>query len=160
MKKNTTKATSSPAPATKAVPAKSPAKKKAASAPAAKTPARSASTAAAPLPKPVSAAPAVTAEAPRPAPVQSVVARPVQTTISARIDVGFGNTLYLRGEGAGLSWDAGVPMECLADDHWQIILGESARGVTFKFLINDVTWSVGADYTQASGTTASYSPQF
>src|SRR5579872_5239985 len=34
-------------------------------------------------------------------------------TIEAKIDVGFGNTLYLRGEGPGLSWTQGVPLTCV-----------------------------------------------
>ena len=35
-------------------------------------------------------------------------AKPV--TIEAKIDVGFGNALYMRGEGLGLSWTQGVPL--------------------------------------------------
>lgn len=33
----------------------------------------------------------------------------VTTKIVALIDVGFGNTLYIRGEGPGLSWEKGIP---------------------------------------------------
>lgn len=150
MKKNTTKPTTSPAPATKPVTAKSAARKKtpttasAKSAPAAKP---------APLQTP---SPAVV----RTVPVQAVEQKPVATVITAKIDVGFGNTLYLRGEGAGLSWDAGLPMECVADDLWRISLGESGRGFTFKFLVNDLAWSVGSDYTAPSGASVTLVPEF
>jgi hypothetical protein len=34
-------------------------------------------------------------------------AKPV-TTIEAKIDVGFGNNLFVRGEGPGLSWEKGT----------------------------------------------------
>ena len=44
-------------------------------------------------------------------------AKPV--TIEAKIDVGFGNTLYLRGEGVGLSWTQGVPLTCVDGKTWK-----------------------------------------
>jgi len=93
-------------------------------------------------------------------PVKTVASQPVLTTITARIDVGFGNALYVRGEGAGLSWDQGRAMECIADDLWRIVLAESARAYTFKFLINDTTWSSGPDFTAACGTSVTLLPEF
>lgn len=93
-------------------------------------------------------------------PLKAVKTTPVVTTISARIDVGFGNLLYLRGEGPGLSWDRGVPMNCVENDRWQATLGESARPFTFKFLINDLTWSSGVDFTVESGGSVTLTPEF
>jgi hypothetical protein len=103
--------------------------------------------------------------APTPAPVapvavKVVVSKPVQTTISARIDVGFGNALFVRGEGPGLSWEKGLAMECVQDDLWRVTLAESARSYTFKFLINDTTWSAGPDFTAACGTSVTLTPEF
>ncbi len=95
-----------------------------------------------------------------PTPAAKVVPAVVVTTISANIDVGFGNALYLRGEGPGLSWDKGVRMECVADDRWSLALGESARPFVFKFLINDETWSAGPDFTVSAGTTVTLTPTF
>lgn len=95
-----------------------------------------------------------------PTPAAKVVPSVVVTTISANVDVGFGNTLYLRGEGPGLSWEKGVRMECVADDRWSLAFGESARPFVFKFLINDQTWSAGPDYTVSPGTTVMLSPTF
>jgi hypothetical protein len=43
-----------------------------------------------------------------PVPAAKVAPTTVVTTISASFDVGFGNALYVRGEGAGLSWDKGL----------------------------------------------------
>jgi len=104
----------------------------------------------------------VAPSAPKPAPVavQPVARKPVVTTISARINVGFGHFLTIRGDGPGLSWDAGVPMICLADDLWQIKLGESARGFVFKVLVDDLTWNTGPDYTLASGASLTVTPEF
>lgn len=97
--------------------------------------------------------------APRPT-VKKTVPKVVVTTISAAIDVGFGNTLYLRGDGPGLSWDEGVPMECVADDKWTLVVTESARPVAFKFLLNDETWCAGDDYTIEAGGSITLTPEF
>lgn len=103
-----------------------------------------------------------TSPAPTPAtPSATVVVRaPVFTTITARIDIGFGNALYLRGEGADLSWDRGTLMNCIADNCWSLELPASTRPVIFKFLVNDLSWSAGQDYVVASGDTLAITPTF
>ena len=92
--------------------------------------------------------------------VKKTAPKAVLTTISARIDVGFGNSLHLRGEGPGLSWDKGVVMTCIGDDHWTLALAESARPVVFKFLLNDEVWSTGEDYSAAPGASLVLTPTF
>ena len=144
-KKITSKATS-PAPATKSAASKTVAKKKTT---AVTVKAETATPVAMLAPTPV-ASPAV----------KPVASKPVLTTISARIDVGFGNALFIRGEGPGLSWEKGLPMECVENDLWRIVLAESARAYTFKLLINDLTWSVGPDFSAACGTSVTLTPEF
>lgn len=95
-----------------------------------------------------------------PVPAVKVVPTAVVTTVSASLDVGFGNALYLRGEGPGLSWDKGTRMECVADDRWTLALGESSRPFVFKFLINDEIWSTGDDYTVTPGVSVTLTPTF
>ena len=95
----------------------------------------------------------------------SIVAKPVVpaqlvTGITALINVGYGNALFIRGEGPGLSWDKGVPLDIIADDKWTITLPEWGRPVMFKFLLNDVSWSSGEDYMVAPGTSISVTPVF
>lgn len=107
--------------------------------------------------KPASTAAAVTPAAPK---VKAVPGTPMLTTITARVDVGFGNALYVRGEGPGLSWDQGVLMTCINDDAWECVLGESAQSFTFKFLVNDLIWNVGADYVVAAGESVTVTPKF
>ncbi len=92
--------------------------------------------------------------------VKAVVTRVVTTTISAQIDIGFGNALYIRGEGPGLSWDRGVLMNCVSDNLWQIVFAESARPIVLKFLVNDLSWSAGEDYTVVPGASVSLTPTF
>lgn len=92
--------------------------------------------------------------------VKAVATPSLPTTITAQIDVGFGNSLHIRGEGPGLSWDRGVLMNCVADNQWQITLPESARPIVFKFLVNDLSWSAGEDYTVAPGANVVIEPTF
>jgi hypothetical protein len=149
-KKKTTTAKSSPAPATqRAASGRKPAARKAA--PAAK-PSAPASKPAAPvaLAAPVSA-PAVV----RPAVVPTSI-----TTISAQVDVGFGNTLYIRGSGGGLSWSVGLPMNCVAADLWRISLDAARQDIAFKVLVNDLTWNTGPDFAVAAGTNVTVKPGF
>lgn len=113
-------------------------------------------------PKKVAAKPAKTAKAvkavPKPLPVTPVV--PKLTTITAKIDIGFGNTLFVRGEGPGLSWNHGVALDCVDDDKWSITLPGAHRAVIFKFLVNDLTWSAGSDYVVEPGAAAVIVPTF
>jgi len=101
-------------------------------------------------PKPATTAPAIKAA---PAPV-------VSTLIAAKIDVGFGNTLYIRGDGPGLSWEKGVPLDNVTDDNWSITLAESTSPIVFKFLINDLTWSTGEDFVSRPGSSIEHKPKF
>lgn len=96
--------------------------------------------------------------APKPLPVTPVA--PKVTTITAKIDIGFGNTLFVRGEGPGLSWNQGVALDCVDDDKWSITLPGAHRAVIFKFLVNDLTWSTGSDYIVEPGSMAVVVPTF
>jgi hypothetical protein len=156
MKKTTAKSSKSPAPATKekstvapkAAP-KKPATKKVAVQPGAAAAVAAVARVAAPV---VAAKPAVVAKA--------TVSKPQPTVITAKIDIGFGNTLFVRGEGAGLSWDRGLPMANLGHDTWQVELGESTRPLVFKFLVNDLSWSTGEDCSLAAGASQVFTPAF
>lgn len=83
-----------------------------------------------------------------------------KTTIVARVDVGFGNSLYLRGEGTGLSWDKGVPLENVGPYEWSYTTTRAQGELTFKFLINDEIWAEGDNITVAKGGTSISSPVF
>ncbi len=80
-------------------------------------------------------------------------------TIEAKIDVGFGNTLFLRGEGAGLSWTQGVPLTCVDSKTWKWT-GNGVEKLKFKLLINDQIWSQGEDLVAAPGQKLEISPAF
>src|SRR5688572_26629050 len=112
MKKPTTKSTKSPAPATK-----------------------SAVAAAKPAAPGKPAVTKIKAAVPPSIVVKPVAPTRLVTTITALIDVGYGNTLFIRGEGPGLNWEKGIPLDIVADDKWTITLPESVQPVVFKFLL-------------------------
>lgn len=158
MKKSNQKS-KSPAPAT--TPAKAKAKPAPARAVKAAKPVPTKTSSIAPEPVPTAAiAAAVNGPANPVAAVAAVAAAPVQTRIVAQADVGYGNALYIRGDGPGLSWHQGVRMECVASDQWELVLGDSPRPISFKVLLNDITWCSGPDSVVASGSTATVTPEF
>jgi hypothetical protein len=121
-------------PAAKALPKKpAPAKKPAAKAPAPKAPAKKAPAAKAPV---------------------------KTTTIVAKVDVGWGNSLYLRGQGNGLSWDVGELMTCLKKDEWVWTAPASVGAITFKFVRNDLHWDLGPNQVVRAGATSVSTPVF
>jgi hypothetical protein len=82
------------------------------------------------------------------------------TTIEVKIDVGFGNALFIRGQGNGLSWDEGSPLRCVEPTTW-VWSTEGATGdLVFKLLLNDQAWSQGDNYTAPRGQRTQVSPAF
>jgi len=163
--KKTSKPAKSSAPAAKpAAPAPAAAPVSAAAKPAPAAPAAKAA--------PVSAPPApVAAPAPAPAPVPVAAAAPkpaaplpvkktAPTVISAEIDVGFGRALFVRGEGAGLSWTKGLALKNSAADQWTLSFADVEHPLTFKFLIDDEVWSIGENYTAMPGKSLTFRPVF
>jgi len=83
-----------------------------------------------------------------------------KTSIIARVDVGFGNSLYVRGSGAGLSWNKGVQLDNVSPYEWAFTSTQAKGDITFKFLINDEIWAESEDGTVAKGGTSISSPVF
>jgi hypothetical protein len=115
-------------------------------------------------------APTSVAPAPKPTPVRVVaapakVATPTRattvspTTIEAKIDVGFGNQLFLRGQGAGLSWERGIPLECVDSKTWRLTVPAQEK-LLFKVLLNDSIWSKGEDVVVTPGQRVEITPAF
>ena len=80
-------------------------------------------------------------------------------TIEAKIDVGFGNNLFVRGQGAGLSWDRGTPLECVDSKTWRLIVPAKDK-LQFKLLLNDTVWAQGEDVVAAPGKKVQVVPAF
>lgn len=81
------------------------------------------------------------------------------TTIDVKRDVGFGNAVFMRGQGAGLTWERGLPLVCVDAQTWRWS-GMAKDPITFKLLINDKIWSAGNDLTIAPGQKIEVAPEF
>jgi hypothetical protein len=77
-----------------------------------------------------------------------------------RIDLGFGNQLYIRGDGPGLSWERGVPAANSGPDLWTFEIRGADRPFGFKCLVNDEIWSSGDDFTAPPGGSIVVAPTF
>lgn len=82
------------------------------------------------------------------------------TRIIVKKDAGWGNSLYIRGEGAGLNWQKGVLLQCVDSDEW-VWENKVAKGsVEFKILINDKFWADGENLAVCAGETLTCYPTF
>jgi len=114
------------------------------------TPATTAATPAVAAPKPTTAVAA---------PKLTTAANGAVTTIDVKLDVGFGNAVFLRGHGGGLTWERGVPLSCVDGKTWRWS-GTVKDPITFKPLINDKIWSAGTDLTVKPGQKLEVKPIF
>jgi hypothetical protein len=95
-------------------------------------------------------------------PAPSIVTKPKggRITIVANVDVGFGNSLYVRGDEPFLHWAKGTLLGNVAGNKWEIVLTAVDKPFEFKFLLNDTGWSTGENYTVSPGDTVTLSPVF
>ena len=84
----------------------------------------------------------------------------IVTTVIAKIDAGFGNEVYIRGNSSGLTWDAGVVMDNKGADEWVWTSTAVTSELEFKVLINDTVWSTGPNGVVFPGATVVFEPGF
>ena len=65
--------------------------------------------------------------------------------------IGIGNKLFIRGDGPGLSWDKGVPMQFVSIGKWGWATQDAAGPVRVKLLKNDETSALTGDLTLEPG---------
>jgi hypothetical protein len=83
-----------------------------------------------------------------------------RTMVQASIDVGFGNEIFIRGEGCGLSWEKGQLLTCIDQTQWEWS-GKPTQGkVVFKLLLNDEIWAKGENVEIEPGKTVKIVPSF
>lgn len=63
--------------------------------------------------------------------------------LMVKYDVGFGNSIFVRGDAPGLSWDKGTEMTNTAGDEWVWEVKRSTKAYELKVLINDKNWDAG-----------------
>ncbi len=82
------------------------------------------------------------------------------TQIVVKYDVGMNNTLSIRGNGAGLSWDRGVPLKNVGPDEWVWETNAPFSDCEFKVLINDQSFECGENHHLGPGAKLQYTPSF
>jgi len=82
------------------------------------------------------------------------------TMIIAKVDAGWGNSVYIRGNGAGLNWEKGVLMQCVGDNEWLWEKKSVKSNFEFKFVLNDEVWAVGENVIGKAGEIHTYHPTF
>lgn len=84
-----------------------------------------------------------------------------KTRIVVQCDVGFSNTVYVRGHGAPhLSWDKGVALKNVKADEWVWETEEPFQAGEFKVLINDKTYELGENHPILPGASMRINPKF
>ncbi|MFL5343659.1 MAG: alpha/beta hydrolase [Hyalangium sp.] len=89
-----------------------------------------------------------------------VAAATEASTIRVHYDVGYGNRISVRGSKAPLSWTTGINATWTTGNIWTYSWSNTVGDVELKPLINDATWSVGANYVVKAGATVDIYPFF
>lgn len=84
----------------------------------------------------------------------------LHTRITVKFDVGYNNTLYIRGKGANLSWDHGTPLKNVAPDEWVWETDAPFTQCEFKILINDHQFEQGENHLLTVGKSVQFTPFF
>jgi hypothetical protein len=77
-----------------------------------------------------------------------------------KCDIGFGNTLFIRGDQAPLNWDKGVALTYCKKRQCWIFKTELKQPMAFKVLINDERWSEGENFVLNPKATTTFEPKF
>lgn len=69
--------------------------------------------------------------------VERVISSDGATRLIATAYIGIGNRLFIRGEGPGLSWEKGIPLQFVSIGKWRWETVDAVAPITFKLLKND-----------------------
>jgi hypothetical protein len=83
-----------------------------------------------------------------------------KTRITVKYDAGYPNQLYIRGKGANLNWDKGLPLKNTKPDEWVWETDAQFTHCEFKILINDHIYENGDNHLLNAGSTLLYTPHF
>jgi hypothetical protein len=83
-----------------------------------------------------------------------------RTRLTVTSYIGIGNKLHLRGEGPGLSWNKGVPLQFVSIGRWRWETDAATAPVTCRIYKNDRLEAPIGLLTLAPGTEQEVSAQF
>ncbi|MBA4136908.1 MAG: hypothetical protein C0518_06285 [Opitutus sp.] len=114
--------------------------------PASMTPSESATTVQPPAP-----ADDESSESPAAGPAESSTSSDGATRLLATAYIGIGNKLFIRGDGPGLSWDQGIPMQFVSIGKWGWSTHDAAGPVRCKLYKNDETAALTGELVLEAG---------
>ncbi len=84
------------------------------------------------------------------------------TTVYAKYDVGWGNSMYIRGDTHPLNWNSGIQMTNVSSDTWMWQTTDIPKDQKFecKVLINDNRWATNSNWWVYGGQTIDIFPNF
>ena len=80
--------------------------------------------------------------------------------VEAHVELAFGQGLFIRGEGAGLSWQKGDALKNTAPGTWLWVAVRPQETVVFQLLLNDSVWARGENITVKPGERVLLEPDF
>lgn len=83
-----------------------------------------------------------------------------KTRLTVKYDIGYQNKFFIRGKGAGLSWDKGQELTNVKPDEWIWETQVSFSQCEFKVLINDEIYEIGENHFLNCGSSVVYTPHF
>lgn len=93
-------------------------------------------------------------------PKPMVAGKKKNTKITVKFDAGFPNNLFIRGRGADLNWDKGIPLKNVRADEWVWETDRPFTACEFKILINDERYEAGENHVVQCGAQVIYTPRF
>lgn len=82
------------------------------------------------------------------------------TKVIIKYDVGFNNSVYIRGQGANLNWNKGIQLRNVKADEWVWETDATFHLCEFKALINDKQFEQGENHKITCGASMHYTPKF
>lgn len=90
-------------------------------------------------------------DGPAASPVESSTSSDGATRLLATAYIGIGNKLFIRGDGPGLSWDHGVPMQFVSIGKWGWSTQDAAGPVRCKLYKNDEVLALTGELVLEAG---------
>jgi hypothetical protein len=81
--------------------------------------------------------PALTLDVEETGVIERVITSDGATRLLVTAYIGIGNRLFIRGDGPGLSWDKGIPLQFVSIGKWRWETNDATAPVRFKLLKND-----------------------
>lgn len=82
------------------------------------------------------------------------------TRVIIHFDVGFNNSIFIRGSGANLNWNKGTMLLNTRPNEWVWETDQPLSSCEFKVLINDTEYEQGDNHILTSENCLEYTPRF